>query len=279
MAAAKRWVEEHRPEGVTLSDSGIVTRYTGEASEVPLLAAGFESDEAVAKGWQGRGKLPPVDASVAHRGKSSFRFEPSAERSSPTSPYLDQKAPNAQKEQSYEVSFWAKTAASGEPVRLWVGAADSGQWPSYMWYRNYLLPPGRDWFRSRTPVSYRGTPPLVLRFWRPPTDEKMWLDDVSLRPVQTRTIDVPLTPPAKAAGWGRVEWKLSPDDARCTARIVDAEDGHDLRISLYAGDSLAPLAAVVGLKPVMLRLEVYPSKAEPVVLQSIQVRFTSDSGG
>jgi len=87
--------------------------------------------------------------------------------------------------------------------------------------------------------------------------------------------------PAKlaAAGWGRVEWTLSPTDARCKARIVDAEDGHNLRISLYAGGSLAPLAAIVGLKPVVLRLEVYPSTAEPVILGSVQVRSTSNSGG
>jgi len=168
MVAARQWVKEHKPEGVTLSDRGVVARYTGEAREVPLLAAGFENDKEVAKGWQGRGKLPPVDPSVAHGGQSSFRFEPAAERSSPTSPYLDQKAPGAQKGQSYELSFWVRTTTNREPVRLWVGAADSGQWPSYMWYRNYRLPPGRDWSRLRTPVSYKGKPPVVLRFWCPP---------------------------------------------------------------------------------------------------------------
>ena len=102
----------------------------------------------------------------------------------------------------------------------------------------------------------------------------MWLDDVSLRPVVARTIEGPLTPPPKAAGWGSVEWKLSPPDAQCKARIVDAEDGHDLRISLYSGDSLAPLAAIIGLKPVVLRLEVYPSTPGPVTLERVQARFT-----
>ena len=66
---------------------------------------------------------------------------------------------------------------------------------------------------------------------------------------------------------------------RCKARIVDLENGRDLRISLYPGESLAPLAAVVGLKPVVLRLEVYPSTAEPVVLENVEVRFTAKSSG
>ena len=100
----------------------------------------------------------------------------------------------------------------------------------------------------------------------------------TLRPVQDRTIDIPLNPPADATGWGRVDWKLSPRDARCSARIVDAEDGHDLRIGLYSGDSLAPLEAIVGLKPVVLRLEVHPSAAEPVMLEEVQAGFTPRLG-
>jgi len=131
--------------------------------------------------------------------------------------------------------------------------------------------------RRRTHVSYDGTPPLVLRFWCPPTDGKLWLDDVSLRPVKIHTIDVPLHPPVGAAGWGNVDWKLSPPDARCDAHIVDRKHGKDLRISLYTGESLSPLAAIVELQPVVLRLKVYPSAAEPVILESVQVRFTSTS--
>lgn len=277
MAATRQWVQEHRPEGIRVSDGGIVTRYLGEAGEVALSAAGFE--RAVAEAWLGRSKLPPVDTSVVHSGEASIRFEPSAERASPNSPYLDQKVPDVQKGQAYELSFWARTAASGKPTRLWVGAAGSDQWPDYMWYHNYMLPSGREWLRLRTPVSYSGEPPLVLRFWCPPTDGKMWLDDVSLRPVEARTIDVPLEPPANATGWGNVGWKLSPPDARCKARIVDSKDGRDLRISLYTDDSLAPLAAIVGLKRVVLRLEVYPSAAEPVILENVQIRFTSTPSG
>jgi hypothetical protein len=173
-----------------------------------------------------------VDKSVAHSGEASIRFEPSAERASPNSPYLDQKVPDVQMGQAYELFFWARTAASGNPTRLWVGAAGSDQWPGYMWYHNYMLPSGREWLRLRTPISNSGKPPLVLRFWCPPADGKMWLDDVSLRPVETRTIDVPLEPPANATGWGNVGWKLSPPDARCKARIVDSQNGRDLRISL-----------------------------------------------
>ena len=117
----------------------------------------------------------------------------------------------------------------------------------------------------------------ICRFWCPPTDGKLWLDDVSLRPVQARTIDIPLNPSTEAEGWGNVDWKLSPPDARCEARIVDREHNKDLRISLYTGDSLAPLAAIVGLQPVVLRLKVYPSAAEPVILESVQAHFTSTS--
>jgi hypothetical protein len=178
MAAARQWVEEHKPDGITASEGGIVTRYLGEAGEVALSAAGFES--GVAEAWLGRGKLPPVDKSVAHSGEASIRFEPSAERASPNSPYLDQKVPDVQKGQAYELFFWARTAASGNPTRLWVGAAGSDQWPGYMWYHNYMLPSGCEWLRLRTPISNSGKPPLVLRFWCPPTDGKMWLDDVSL---------------------------------------------------------------------------------------------------
>ncbi len=275
MSAARRWVDANRPDGVTLTDDGITTRSDGEPGEVRLVAAGFENVETVTKGWQGRGELPPLDASVRHSGKSSIRIEPAVKRSSPTSPYIDQRVADAEKGQSYELSFWVKTAGGGEPIRFWVGRADSGQWPGYMWYTNYVLPSGRDWMHLRTHVSYDGTPPLVLRFWCPPTDGKLWLDDVTLRPVQGRTIDVPIEPPTDAAGWGSVHWKLSPRDARCNARIVHTQDGHDVRTNLHPGDSLAPLVATLGLKPVVLRLEVHPSAAEPVTLQEVQVRFTS----
>jgi hypothetical protein len=282
MPSAVRWVQENKPDGVTVSDGGITARYDGEAPEVRLVGAGFDSAEAVAKGWQGRGELPPLDGSVFHTGEASIRFEPSAQRSSPTSPYIDQKVAGLPQEgQSYELSFWVKTGKGDDPVRLWVGRANSSQYPAYMHYGNYFLPPSSDWMRVRTHGSHRkyaGPPPLVLRFWCPPTKGKLWLDDVSLRPVQDRTIDIPLNPPADATGWGRVDWKLSPRDARCSARIVDAEDGHDLRIGLYSGDSLAPLEAIVGLKPVVLRLEVHPSAAEPVMLEEVQAGFTPRLG-
>ena len=279
MAAAREWVRETRPDGLRVSDTGIAALYDGEAPEVSLVAAGFESDEAVARGWQGRGELPPRDTSVWHSGRASLRFEPGVERSSPMSPYIDQKVPGAVKGQAYELSFRAKTAAGPESIRLWVGRADSGQWPGYMWYTNYMLPPGRDWTRLRTAVSYGGTPPLVLRFWCPPTEGKLWLDGVGLKPVQARTIDVPIRPPAGVAGWGAVDWTLFPRDARCRARVVDPESGHDLRISLYPGDSLAPLEVICGLKPLVLRLEIFPAPDEPIVLESVQVRFRSRSGG
>lgn len=210
-------------------------------------------------------------------GTGSLCFEPSTGQLSPTSPYIDQKVPGAQQGQLYELSFWIKTAPGGEPIRFWVGGANSDQWPSYMSYKNYLLPAGRNWMRLRTHVSYDGSPPLVLRFWCPATSGKMWLDDVILRPVEARSIDVLLNPPANAMGWGSVDWKLAPADARCKARIVDSEHERDLWITLYSGDSLAPLAAVVERKPVVLRLEFFPSTAQPVTLEKVQARFTSKS--
>ena len=187
---------------------------------------------------------------------------------------MDQKVPEARQGQDYELSFWTRTAAGEAPIRLWVGRADSGQWPGYMLYTNFMLPPGRDWTRVRTAVTYNGTPPLVVRFWCPPTKGKAWLDDLRLKPVQTRTIDVALDPPADTTGWGAVRWKLTPHDARCAARVVDPKSGQELVVTLYSGDSLAGLQAIVGLKPVTLRLELYPSPGEPVVLDAVEVSYT-----
>jgi hypothetical protein len=57
------------------------------------------------------------------------------------------------------------------------------------------------------------------------------------------------------------------------AELVAAEEDHLLRKRLYSGDSLAPLAAVVGRQPVRLRLRVYPAAEESVVLEDVQVGF------
>ncbi len=51
------------------------------------------------------------------------------------------------------------------------------------------------------------------------------------------------------------------------------KDGHRLRTRLYPGDNLAPLASMVGLEPVVLRLQVYPSAKEPVALERIRIGF------
>ena len=275
METAREWVRQTQPAGIEVSDGSVVASYDGEAPEVPLVAADFENADALVSGWEGRGDLPPQDDAVSYAGTSSLRFEPSVAQAAPMSPYIDQKVPEARQGQEYELSFWTKTADGSEPSRLWVGRADSGQWPAYMLYTNFMLPPGRDWSRVRTAVSYNGTPPLVMRFWCPPTEGKVWLDDISLKPVQTRTIDVALRPPSDAAGWGEVRWKLTPQDARCTARVVDPTSGNDLSITVYSGDSLAALEAIVGLKPVTLRLEVYPTPDEAVVLDTVEARYTS----
>ena len=173
-----------------------------------------------------------------------------------------------------DISFQVK-AAGEEPARFWVGRANSKQHPGYMYYRNFMLDPDDQWARLRVEVFYKESPPMVLRFWVPPTNTKVWLDDVKLRPVQTRVINVPLNPPAIAKSWGTIHWKLSPADARYDASIVSAEDGHLLRSRLYCSDSLAPLAANTGVKSVVLRLMVYPSASEPVTLEQIKLRFVS----
>jgi len=71
--------------------------------------------------------------------------------------------------------------------------------------------------------------------------------------------------------------KTTPPDARCNAQIVDAKDNHILRSRLFPKDSLEPLSAITGLKPVMLNLTVYPSMAEPVILEEVQICFTTKS--
>ncbi|MEE3370534.1 MAG: hypothetical protein VX346_14440 [Planctomycetota bacterium] len=271
---AREWTRKTQPIGISVSGGNVVASYDGEAQEVPIIAANFENAETLVSGWEGRGELPPRDDTLSYTGTASLRFEPSVEQSAPMSPYIDQKVPEARKGQEYELSFWTKAAGVNEPSRLWVGRADSGQWPNYMIYTNFMLPPGREWTRVRTAVSYHGTPPLVMRFWCPPTKGKVWLDAISLKPIQTRTIDISLTPPPGAAGWGAVHWKLTPQDARCAARVVDPETGQDLSLTVYSGDSLTALEAIVGLKPVTLRLELYPSPGEPVALDAVKVRYT-----
>lgn len=274
---ARSWVEQHRPAGLMVQKEGIVARYQGDSQEVPLSAAGFEAKEKVENGWSGRGDLPSVDDSIVHSGIGSLRWEPSTPRSTPTSPYLDQKVTGAQANQLYELSFWTKTDAAHEATRLWVGRADSDQYPSYMHYTNFALQPNDNWVRLRTAVSFGGADPLVVRFWCPPTDAKLWLDDVRLRPVDKREIDIRLTPPPSAAGWGRVRWTLDPSDARCGGRIIAPESGEDLLISVYSGDHIGALEALVGLQPVTLRLEVYPSAAEPITLQRVEAQFVARS--
>ena len=101
MGVAQRWVEANQPDGITVSIDGIATQYDGEADEVSPVASGFEQVETVAKGWQGRGELPLLDSSVSHTGESSIRFEPTVQRPSPTSPYIDQQVVDAVKGKSY----------------------------------------------------------------------------------------------------------------------------------------------------------------------------------
>lgn len=267
---------DNRPEGITTTDGRIVMQYEGRDNEIRLEGGDFEDEIQVASNWSGRGILPMLDRAVYHSGNSSMRFAPSTASEGPRSPYIDRKIPagEAVPRGRYELSCWVR-ASGEEPVRCWVGQADSDQYPAYMRYQNYALPAGNAWKHLRVGIRYKGSPPLVLRFWCPPTAGKLWLDDVTLRPVQPRTISIPLIPPADAATWGTVHWLLSPGDARYKATLLDAEDRHPLRMRLYSGDNVAPLEAVVGMRPVVLRLEVYPSMGEPVELEKVQVNFVS----
>jgi len=275
--AARRIGRENR-EGLRMEQDRIVARYDGEAGELPVIGGSFDDEQEVKRGWQGHGALPSLDEVVVHSGRASLRFEPSAGGEAPQSPFIDQKVPGV-RDRQHEMSFWVKTDAK-VPVRLWVGTATSDQYPAYMWYYNFVLPAQpegakqsfQDWRRVRiAPVSFD-----VVRFWCPPTDGKLWLDDLRLRPVQERVIDVPLELPAPAAGWGTVNWRLSPSDAHVKAELLAAKKDHLLRKRLYSGDSLAPLLAVVGRQPVRLRLRVYPSAEESVVLEEVEVGYVQD---
>ncbi len=260
--------------GLVAEGGRIVARFEGDGECMTLFGSENESEDTYRVNWEGRGVLPALDNAVFHTGASSIRFQPSASGEAPISPYIDRKISEnrAVKGRKYELSFWVKARGTA-PLRFWVGQAGSNQYPAYMYYNNFMVEPGTAWKRLRMEVRYKAEPPLVLRFWTPPSDGTLWLDNVTLRPIRERTIEIPLTPPTNAKGWGVVEWTLSPADARCEADLVDPEDGHTLRMRLYSGDSLAPLEALVGLRPVLLRLQISPSAEEPVVLKEVQIGF------
>jgi hypothetical protein len=274
------WIARNSPAGVAAHGNQIAATCDDRAQDISLIDEGFENEKEVVRQWQARGTLPSLDGSIAHTGKASALFDPSALGPEPRSPYADRAVTQDYLEhgQDYELSFWARTAGPGDFIRFWVGRANGDQYPHYMYYTNWAFPAGQDWVHCRTSVRPEGPSPLMLRFWCPPTEGRVWLDDVVLRPTQERTIVVPLRPPADAGQWGCVHWKLSPADARCDATIIDPKDRRRLRTRLYSGDSLAPLVAIVGLKPVWLRLSVYPTAAEPVAIEEIKVTFGIRAG-
>lgn len=177
------------------------------------LGQGAAAKQAYSTDWQGRGALPKLDSTVFRSHRPSIRFEPSSSGKTPISPFIERKisAQDASPGGRYELSFWVR-CRSTSPIHFWVGQANSNQHPAYMYYQNFVLQPGKKWQRQRISVRYKSDPPLVLRFWVQPTDGIVWLDDLKLRPVQSRTIDVPLTPPDQSSGWGAIEWRLSPSD-------------------------------------------------------------------
>jgi len=263
-------------EGLVVKKGRIVALSQGEGEEVSLFGQGADTEGGFRKNWRGRGALPELDRSVFHSMKPSIRFEPSSLNEGAVSPFIDRTIPveQAVRGERYELTFWVK-GCGDEPMHFWVGQAGSNQYPAYMYYQNFSIQPGKEWQRLRVGVRYKGEPPLTLRFWTPPMNGTLWLDDIEFKPVRERTIHVPLTPPPEALGWGAVEWELSPDDARIEAEIVDAQDGHPLRTRLYSGDNLAPLDAVVGLKPVVLRIQVSPLANGPVALERVRIGFRS----
>jgi len=247
----------------------IVARYRPDREAPPLIVESFEDEVELRLLWTGRGALPSLDPLVAHAGKVSLRFEPTAAGPSPRSPFIDRSVPGASA-QPREISFWVKTDAAA-PVRLYVGTAASDQYPAYMWYYNFALPARQDWTRLRiAPVTGGNLPRLdVIRFWCQSTEGRVWLDEVEVRSVQEGILDVPLTLPQDATGWGAVAWRLKPADAAVQAELVAADEERVLWKRLGSGDNLAPLAAVVGLEPVRLRLRVYPSALQVVSLEEV----------
>lgn len=273
LPAAIEHIGRQKRPGLTVEHGQVVARYQADINQKSLLVSqAFEDEQELQRSWRGRGALPSLDRTVFHSGKASLRFEPSAAGNAPRSPFLDQIVPVAS-EVPCEISFWVKTDATA-PVRLWVGTATTDQYPGYMWYHNFVLPACQDWTRIRlAPLVNPGMLPRldVIRFWCQPTDGRLWLDDFQLRAVQERVIDVPLALPAEASGWGTVEWLLSPSDAYVQAEVIAARQDHVLQRRLHSGDSLAPLAAVMGREPVRLRLRVYPSAQESVVLREVKL--------
>jgi len=272
LAAAVKQIKENKPEGIMIENSHIVTRCVDKDVQTNLLSSGFEDRTTVEKIFFGRGTLPELDKTVFHSGKASMRFDSCGKADKPQSPYIYCKIPSAQIQKTYELSFQTKAVGS-EPVLLWIGKANSKQHPGYMYYRNFVVQPDGKWQRLRVGIRYKKDPPLVLRFWVPPTAGKLWLDDITLKPVQARTIEIPVNMPASALKWAAVDWELSPSDARYDATIVDVETNQLLRTRLYNGDNLAPLAAVTETKALILRLTVYPSVDEPVILEKVKAGF------
>ena len=274
MTQAISHLAKHPQDGVTVKDGSIVAEYIGNATETVLFSTQVTSQKAYKANWLGRGALPKRDRSKGDW--QSICFDPSATGTTPISPFIDRKIDmtDTDKDQRFELSFLTKSRGKS-PCRFWVGQAGSNQYPAYMYYNNFMLEPGGSWKRSRIEVRNRGTSPLVLRFWTPPTDGTVWLGEIRLRPIQLRTVEIPLTPPDNAVAWGSIDWKLSPADARCEAIIVDADDGHPLLTRLNSGDNMAALGVISELEPVVLRLQVSPSAKSPVIVEQVRIRFSS----
>lgn len=257
---------------------GLTAGYIGEGTAVCLWGNVDGRTPQPSVRFTGRGQLPAQDGTVCHDDGASLRFEPAAASDGPVSPYVDIQVPAeaAAAGQKYELCWHMRCRAS-EPVRVWVGQADQQQYPGVLYYHNFMLSPKTDWVRRRIEVRLRKAPPLMLRFWVPPTDGTVWVDDVILRPVHEKQLSVPLTCPPGADGWGTVHWKLAPPDARCEAAVVDPDSGEVLMTRLNSGDSLAALEAVTNSRQVTLQLQVTPGPDAPVTFTQLSVRFPRDS--
>ena len=256
--------------GLTLDQGHLVASYTGSDKDSRAPAQPFDDIGERKHELNGRNTLlPSLDRKVVRSGEVSVRIDFSAQ-DSPKLPYIDYDV-KGMSGKPCELSFWVKTE-SEEPVHLNVGTAQDNQHPAYMWYHNYVLPAQSDWTRIRiAPVLFVGIKSLdVIRFWCETMKGKLWVDDIKVRPVQERIIDIPLELP-EASDWGTVEWSLSPSDTYVEAELLAAKEDRVLQKRIYSGDSLAPLVVVNGREPLRLRLHVYPSAQEDVVLKDVKM--------
>lgn len=271
LPGALKDIREQKQPGLTVEQGHVVASYQGDDKDTPATAQPFDDKQQLELEQEGRdAQLPSLDKKIVHSGEVSLRFE-AVPGTSPKQPYIDYFV-KGKKAKLCELTFWVKTESTA-PMRLYVGTAMNTQYPVYMWYHNYVMSPKKDWTRIRiVPVMSKNMKRLdVLRFWCQDISGKLWIDDIQTNPVAERVIDVPLELAKNASGWGKLTWRLSPTDAVAHGELISSDDNSVIQKRIYSGDSLAPLMAIVGRKPILLRLRVYPSAKANVVLEQVEL--------